>query len=210
MTHPLTNCHQGERFFIGGSSDHINKLDHSMLQSGRVIGLNQWCQFMPHCDYWLCVDSDSVINKLPYIWHAVPRHVISFMQQYNFIPPVPTSYSYTKEYGDVPLEWTGKLSWINTSAVAAINLAAIMGASEIVLFGVDMTGGKAFGLTYDRPDHWDRKEADGTQPLLDGVNKWLHRFVRDVKIPVYKLNPDSPIAVPLHPELSVKTPFPRI
>lgn len=82
----------------------------------------------------------------------------------------------------IPTVWKGELQHIWTSATAAANLAQIMGAKEIILYQVDLTG----------------------KTLCGGVMTPWARFANDVsaffnalQCPVYKTNPESPLNLPL-------------
>lgn len=180
--------HQGQRFIIGGSSEYLLKLPISLLDTGIVIGLNHWPSFMERMDYWLCLDTDFFMHNHADMVYSIkaPR----FMQQYEHVPDAPGDYWFKRQVDPIPTTWEEKLSWFSTCACAAANLAGIMGASEVLLYGVDLIpGGRANGTRYEEDDHWSHKAKR--------VSEWMQRCSEAFEMPIYKLNPDSPLDLPL-------------
>lgn len=192
----LTDKHKGQTFFIGGSSPNIHQLDKERLKEGVVIGVNQFPDYYPSLDYWIAYDSFNLLTKKGY--QAWLKEVKAF----KFLlkdPKVYEIYWNKPEYCDQwylsthamnikevpkPDPWDGKLCHYATTALDAVHLAYIMGASEIVLWGVDLTGGsRADGSKYASEDYWSM--------FADRVSVFLNML----PIPVYKTNPDSPLLV---------------
>lgn len=182
--------HPNQRFFIGGYSPHVHHLDPCVLESGVVIGVNEFPRLGYKLDYWLCCDTDSAMRLFPELVRSIqaPR----FMQQYDHVPDAPADYWFKRERECIPTQWDERLSWSSTSACAAVNLACLMGAKEVFLFGVDLTtGGRADGSHYENDaEHWTRWVAP--------VNKWLHECASLFGVAIYKMNPDSPLSLPYH------------
>lgn len=181
------------RFIIGGSSPYALQLPGSILDTGTVIGLNRWPSFQGKMDYWLCCDTDLAMRDYPDLVESI--QVPRFMQRYDHIPDAPAEYWFGRVREYIPTQWEGRLYWHSTSACAAVNLACLMGATEILLYGVDLIpGGRADGSQYDTNDHWER--------WVKPVNETFHRIRAAFKIPIYKLNPASPLDLPLYPLLT--------
>jgi hypothetical protein len=182
----LEISHKGSRFIIGGTSPNIHRLPPSLLDTGIVIGLNRWPKFDLRMDYYLVVDTDTVMQEYPEVVRGV--RCPKFMQKYDHVPDAPGDYWFTKNRETLPLTWDGSLSWVSTCACAAMNLAAIMGAKEIVLFGVDLLGyNRADGSLYDNPEHW--------QTQVKAVNTWVQEFQKAARVPVYKTLEQSPLSI---------------
>lgn len=191
----ITDRHAGKRFFVCGSSPHIHTLDNSHLANGVTIGINEFPRHYRDVDYLICYDSPNLITKKGFasfvkslkaekffrkdpkiveMYHNQSRVVTEF---FTDLPALVTN--------PIPKEWDGKLIHIGTTAVDACHLAYIMGASEIVLWGVDLFGGARFdGSTYSSENYWDL--------FRDRIESVLHRF----PIPVYKTNEASPLKLP--------------
>jgi hypothetical protein len=160
------------------------------LETGVVIGLNQWPKYGFRQDLWLCVDSDIAMRDYPDIVNGVSE--LKYMQRYKHMEKLPPAdYFFEKSGDEIPLIWEERLSWSCTCATAAANLAVILGATEIVLYGVDLSNdGRADGTQYDEGHNWDTK--------VDMVNKWFHRLTHESDVLVYKTNPASPLNLPLY------------
>ena len=170
---------------MGGYSPHLHLLPKELLATGPVIGINLWGRDFP-CDYWIALDT----FKYPE-WGGWLKELeaVKFMRQPKSpqeqdlnIPLEAVDYWFTQATGFVPLGWEEKLAWISSTALAAINLAIILGGKEVVLYGVDFVGsGRADGSEYPKPDFWG--------PHKEGINNMIREFSRHIKI--YKLNPAS-------------------
>jgi hypothetical protein len=196
-----TGRHKGERVIIGGFSPHIHKLPPSLLDTGAVIGFNQFADEF-FCDYWMALDTGAAWQHFyqddkPEYSHfpkflrnlTVPK----FMRRPNkdteaFVPEDAAIFFEKAHHDEIPLTWNGRLRWASSTALAAINLAIIFGASEVVLFGVDFVGsGRADGSSYNQPNFWD--------PHKNGINNLIRWFSQHTKI--YKTHPDSWLDCPL-------------
>lgn len=196
----FTGLEKGKRVLIGGSSPHIFNLPINLLKSGPVIGINRWGADF-HCDYWIGLDTG--LNWEKYYLDSKPEYehlpkflktleVPKFMRKPNkctetFVPP-DAGHFFEQAHGDIPTEWNETLKWESSTALAAINLAIVLGAAEVVLFGVDFVGDqRADGTSYHRPDFWAEHKAP--------INRLLCRFQEFVTI--YKTNPASWLECPL-------------
>jgi hypothetical protein len=187
-TNPLDLGFQGRRFIIGGTSPNIHNLNPEILETGVVIGLNRWPKFNLKTDLYLVCDTDSIMSEYPEVVHGVKCPKI--MQKYDHVPNAPADIWFRKNHETIPTVWDGTLSFVYTCAFAAINFAALAGASEIVLFGVDFCApGRADGSKYETQDHWESQEKR--------ITDWLKRFDQTFNLPVYKTNPNSFLHYPL-------------
>jgi len=192
----ITNRHIGERIIVAGTSPSIypNNIDIDFLKTGVVIGINKFAKvFKP--DYWLTCDPQNIESKMEGVidhldgvetfihyhpfWHAPsPSHTFKRPEGTKldrFVQPIGKDYP-------IPTEWTGHLQHIWTSATAGANLADIMGASEIILYGVDIKGKTMRGMELV---DWDIMADD------------ISLFFKRLRCPVYKSNPNSPLDLPL-------------
>lgn len=204
MTDEWSGRHKGERVIVGGWSPHIHSLPREFLQTGKVIGINQWGAELP-CDYWIGLDTG--VNWEKHFLDTKPEyaHLPKFLRTLNcprfMRKPYPDSEAFVPEEAGVffdkvphdaalPEEWNGTLKWISSTAMAAIHLAIIMGASEVVLYGVDFVGNdRADGSSYpsEKGDFW--------RVHKENVNNLVRLFQQYV--PVYKLHPESWLECPL-------------
>lgn len=195
-----TGDQKGNRAIIGGFSPGVRVLSPDLLNTGFIIGINKWAAEFP-CDYWIGLDTG--VNWRKYYLDdpkypdepkflktlACPR----FMRQPNkdteaFVPADAGVFFTTAQHGEIPTAWDGRLRWESSTALAAINLAIILGASEVVLYGVDFTdGGRADGSQYHRPDFWQKHR--------EPINRLLKQY-QDY-LPIYKTNPASWLDCPL-------------
>jgi hypothetical protein len=191
----FTNAEKGKRVIIGGYSPHIYDLPSAFLDTGTVIGVKKWATEFP-CKYWIGLDTGLIYKRdfadtderykdaLKYVRDiTVPK----FMRRPNksseaFVPQDFGIWFDKATQNTVPTKWNKQLQFSNSSAMAAISLAIVMGAAEVVLFGVDFVGCKrADGSSYPKPNFWQEHEA--------GVNN-LIRLFRNY-IPIYKTHPES-------------------
>ncbi len=186
-----TGLEQGKRIIVCGMSPHVLELNKrpDIIKPGDVLlGLNYWACYYP-CDYWIACDTTALIKdtRLNPIQQAADKGAIRFLNKAETATEHMAEYWFEAQYqgDDFSTEWTGKLAFCYTTAVAAINLAVIMQPSEILLYGVDFVGEKRFDTQYS----WCWAQA------ADKVNVWLRRFAEVV--PICKLHPGSPLDVPL-------------
>lgn len=180
------NC----RFFVGGSSPHIFSLDKAMLDTGKIIGINAWPEYH-YCDYWIGLDTGVNWDKFHWLpWLCVPKYMRTPNKDTEkHVPPDAADFWFnqpaSRDY--IPTKWEGLLRWESSTAMAAINLAIILGASEVVLYGVDFVGD-------DRADG-HRYMAGLWEQHREPINNLLRRFQEIV--PIYKLHPESWLDCPL-------------
>lgn len=183
----------GQRVIVGGYSPAIRVLPREFLSTGAVIGINHWAAELP-CDYWIGLDTglnwhkyydETEYPELPKFLRTLKAP--KFMRLPNkdseqFVPADAGIFFEKPHAGKIPTHWDGTLQFCASTAMAAINLAIVLGASEIVLYGVDFVGNeRADGSSYVIPDLWEQHKED--------INALLRRFQEHV--PVYKTHPDS-------------------
>lgn len=199
--------HKGERVIIGGFSPAVLMLPQEFLKTGPVIGINKFAA-VRQCDYWLGLDTG--LNWQKWFLDDDPQYAsepkfLRTLQCPRFMrEPNPDTEYFAPYHGNNPKEsgiyffsrkpaqyqpesWDGSLRWISSSAMAAISLAIVMGAKEIVLYGVDFVGGqRADGSAYSSDNFWD--------PHKDGINNLMQEFQRHAS--VYKTHPESWLSCP--------------
>ena len=194
----LTNRHKGQRVYVCGSSPNIHNLDNRHLADGVVIAINQFIDVYPQSDYWLAYDSQNL--------QLVPNYAdwVGKIKAHKFMrwdPNYSPNFDNWEGLGDIThyhcdvlaevylhKTWQQHLIHVGTSASEAIHLAAIMGASEIVLWGVDLHGShRADGSAYDDPDMWQRFVDRFTL-----LAKWIEA---GFGCPVYKTNLESKLGL---------------
>ena len=192
----ITNAHKGKRFIIGGYSPFLKELPREFLETGVVIGVNKFAAEFP-CDYFIGLDTGLNWEKFVMSdrYPDEPKFLESlacpkFMRLPNedtetYVPQDAGIFFDQAPQNIIPTEWNGTLAWISSTALAAINLAIIMGASEIYLYAVDFVGqGRADGTEYPKPEKgpfWDNHK--------EGINNYIRWFSQHTKI--YKTHPDS-------------------
>ena len=200
----FTGKESGKRVIVGGMSPHVLRLPRDLLFTGSVIGVNRFYRFHP-CDYWIGLDPSIIYrDRSLEIWDGFENLTcLKLTRKKNPIDPLEACIP--DDFFDVWVNlcenleteasttWDGTLKYRSTSATSAIHWAILMGASEVVLFGVDLA----------RPERWDgtddTTDPDFWAPHVPSVNALLALFQKHVRI--YKTNPESPLAVPMLPEL---------
>lgn len=200
----LLNKHQGERFFIGGASPYFHTLNASALNTGVVIGLNDWCsrakadylmlydsfvlmeeveEWKGYLDYWKSAKATKLARRDPEVLATVGVDA----SDYWYIPihhkaeGFQDAYEYEEQFHYL------RLCHQSTVATEAMHLAVRMGASEIILYAVDLIGdSRADGTDYPHKDFWG-EHIFRVQDFIDSLG-----------IPVYKTNPDSPLKIPCY------------
>jgi hypothetical protein len=192
----LTGRHKGAVFIVSGTSPHYGYLPSKLVRNAIIVGVNNY-PLQGACDYWITCDTHRIQERMPRVMTALGKGVETFMNADFPLPegvPEPT-YWFTRPdcpmkpgfqpAGDdypIPLTWEGKLQHIWTSATAAANLAVILGAESIILRRVCLTGTTLSG---GRQVPWANFVPD------------ISKFFNRLPVPVYKLNPDSPLDIPL-------------
>lgn len=186
----LTGAEKEKRVIVGGYSPAVHSLPKAFLKSAPVIGINKWPHFYA-CDYWIALDTfrwhewEPWLRRLDAIKVLRKRHMGDPKE--SLIPENAADYWFNQAEG-IPTEWNETLRWESSTALAAISLAIVLGAQEVVLYGVDFVGGqRADGSTYTREDHWLRHK--------EPINNLLREFQN--YITVYKTHPDSFLDCPL-------------
>lgn len=195
------------RVIVGGLSPYRNHLPVSLFETGRVIGINQWPKWWP-CNYWIALDTEQIFTPAPG-WEGFADTTLRTMQAVRFlrrrnpgtdphivIPEDAADYWVSHApIGSIPVSldgWNQTLHWRSSTATAAIHLALLLGASEVVLAGVDFIGSQKCDGSHGGVD-WAHH--------VDDMNDFLQLMTGLFNRPIYKTNPDSPLALPMLPEL---------
>jgi len=144
----LKDKHKGEDIYIIASGATMNHFSRKFFEGRTVIGLNRIYEFFP-CTYMLthhhnivqeCIDFGVpvITSEFGTCVFKAPRH--NFKGEYYYYKHTPQGYSGV-DLSCFP-EFIGAAG---TPVVAAIQVAVIMGASNVVLCGVD--GGKLDGIS---------------------------------------------------------------
>lgn len=188
---PIQNRHEGDRIFVCGSSPHIHRLPIKPLLEGVCIGINTAPSYFKGMQYLICHDSMNLVTQKGFLnfvsklpaekFFAYDAKIIEMHQNNESV----LNYVY-EPVSDLSKEWCNELMHGPSTAIDACNLAYLMGASEIILYGVDFTGGSRFdGSTYPSPDFWGQNFAEICEKL------------QKIPVPIYKTNPKSPLPFPL-------------
>lgn len=177
LTRPASSCWSvprewvGERCFIlgGGASLPLGVIPH--LQ-GRVIAIKQTVQLRQDADVMFVSGRDDPERCAPYFpIYRGPRIICR-----NWYPGFPSRVLCLQRtdggsYSRMPTHLGGL-----DAGSSAINLAALFGATEIILLGIDMTGGRWLTnhhLPVIPPQHfvWHRESLNRMAPKLeaDGI-----------------------------------------
>lgn len=189
----LTGKHQGATLIIAGTSP--NRPRTTMPTDAIWIGVNNF-PLQKHCAYWITCDTHRIKERMSQVIPLLTG-MTTFMNFDFRLPPgvPPPNYWFSRPKGPVdenhqplkayciPKVWRSELQHVWTSATAAANLAMIMGAREIILYQVDLTGLTLCGGVM-KP--WANYAGD------------VSRFLNNLSCPVYKTNPDSPLGLPLY------------
>lgn len=187
----ITNRHSGKIFIIGGTSPYNPVISRSVWKESIVIGVNNFPKIRK-CHYWLTCDPHRIDTRMPGVLELV-KGIETFMFRIGDPKHEPTHWfdrPATKlnhhlqpeaEYL-IPTHWVGCLQHVWTSATAAANLAAIMGASKIILYKVDLIG--------------KTRSGGGMIPWAEFAPD-VSEFFKRLPVPVYKTNPNSPLDLPL-------------
>lgn len=187
----LSGREKGKTLIIGGYSPLLFCVPKAVFELGPVIGINLYGRDLP-CDYWIASDT--------FRWHEWKEwmeamQAVKFLRKPNRdvpieadIPDSAADYWFDVTQEDVPTTWTGTLGYVSSTALSAISLAIVLGASDTILAGVDFVGSmRADGSSYGKSDFW--------APHMAGINELLQKYQRHIKI--WKTHPDSPLECPL-------------
>jgi hypothetical protein len=199
-----TNKRKGNRIIVGGFSPSVHHVPADFLKTGAIVGVKGWARVHP-CDYWVGLDTELIYKrdfadfddrykeKPKYVRDLKAHGVPMFLRKPNissekFVPQDFGIWFDKAPHPTIPTKWTRQLQFCSSSAMAAISLAIVLGAAEIVLCAVDFVGEtRADGSRYVKDGFW-REHI----PTMNGL---LARFQQHVKI--YKTHPDSPLDLPL-------------
>ncbi|HIG58750.1 MAG TPA: hypothetical protein EYQ21_05075 [Flavobacteriales bacterium] len=184
------------RFIVAGYSPRLSEVPEEFYDTGIVIGVNQtYRQINSYLDAWLLWDHHITTT------HKEMHDVIEIVRCPKFIRDDEggnNQHKWGKErgifwYSDagrnlLPLIWGPpnlQLKLAGSSITAAANLALILGATEIVLVGIDFIGNQRLkGFTYPGDD-------------LGHLCQLANTFFKDFPIPIYKTVKESMLSLPL-------------
>lgn len=140
-------CHQIEKAAVFGTGESLKGFDCLFPTSVSVIGVNKAHLFLPCMDFWFSLDT-RVTRRIPKekgtIYYAAIPEDFKFRQvdRCRYIKRiVGEGYKGAKPFLSETKEGinTGNSAW------GAFQLAILMGAKKIGLFGVDGFGGYVYG-----------------------------------------------------------------
>lgn len=205
----IANRHQEQPIFVCGFSPFIHQLDHSHLNGQIVIAINDFGNWWPESTYWIAYDSHKMSYEKGYKDKVIAMPHNKFMRWDRCTSP---AHEHDERLGNVTWyktipavddtlmirQWDGKLCHLGTTATNAIHLAYIMGASQIILWGVDLTGDtRADGTEYNGQDYWGR--------FRGRFNQFLTRF----DVPIYRTNPNAKINAEFRDYREIESHAPR-
>lgn len=195
---------QKKTAIIGGASPHLLLLPYDLwgLQADLVVGVNEYC-LRSTCSWTVISDTYRLPQWSGWLEPRRAKGMKIAARRHNSLDPrearIPNrsadywfpivkkweSYGYKGKDG-----WglDQGLSYASTTATTAIDLAAKLGATDLILAGVDLAGDyKADGAYYG---------ANWWAIHVDGVNNWLGEFQKRTAVNIYKTNEKSPLALP--------------
>lgn len=191
-------CWPGERAFIIGGGPSLTGFDPSVLRGkGRVIATNSAYRIAPWADALIWMD---------YQWYMWNRHELHLHTG---------EFKVTTAYPEPPCEQTihflkksnrtqaisrdpQKLTGFNTGH-QAMNLAVLMGVTEIILLGFDLRSG------LDGRSNWHNYHKNGSL-MRQMIPVWIADFERasrelEGQVTVWQTNPASALTCFPHREL---------
>lgn len=172
----FANIHKNEKIFILGNGPSLNQTDMSLLKDRITIGSNRVYLGFPQwgfrLKYWgiedtrVGEDTKEEWNEQKFDMKFVPLDMIQWVTNHKNVVPINfrrTSFSaaYPPKFSfDPKVFW-----WGSTVTYLLLQISCVMGASKIVLVGVDhkylrLTTQKTEGMSYrlisngDDPDHF--------------------------------------------------------
>lgn len=178
------------RFIVAGYSPRLKEVPLSFLDSGKVIGVNQTYRIInDYLDAWLLWDHNiSTTHKEIHDHKHIrcPKFVRSDPNNKEFFGNERGIFWFQSARKRLPLTWELPLhlSFSGSSITAAANLALVLGASEIILVGVDFIGKqRACGWQYPYSD-------------LESMARLTSIYFKNFPIPVYKTVEESLLSLP--------------
>ena len=199
------NCHYGETIHVVGCGPSARNF--ADLAAGRIsIGVNGAGVVIPEIKYWLAcdpIDNDRPLNKAIRNYlenNTYVEHKFQFVLSWKQNPMVRFFNDWTvfRQTGEILFRadrphWRNGLYFYHSSVHASLELARLMGAKKIVLWGVDYTD-RSHCYT-DKEIVGDCKDNPG-KPWsdyamhLDGFKKIKAIYDKE-NIEIINANPDS-------------------
>lgn len=193
---------------IAGYSDNIHNLSPKLFEDHEVFCVNHFPELGLKADHWIVCDthhlyqtkrdlvaSNPWLNRVFQYWPGLPRcfaHL--WFDQESAGDPATEMNIHVDERNIV----VTKLRWSCVSAMAAVHFALLQGHRELVLAGVDLYGNRraaSYHYAYGETgyNHWEAQ--------VEPVNALLGRFAKVFGATIYKTREESPLELPMWPEL---------
>jgi hypothetical protein len=186
-----------KRFIIAGYSPRLNEVPVEFYATGTIIGVNQTYRHInKYLDAWLLWDHHitTTHKEMHDAWERIscPKFIRdddggNNRSKWGHHRGI---FWYHGDSGSplhvLPLSWEIplRLQICGSSITAACNLALILGATEIILVGVDFIGNKRLG-------GWEYPISD-----LDKMCQYACEYFKTFPIPVYKTVKESKLSLP--------------
>jgi len=139
----LKDKHKGEVIAILGNGPSLKEADKSLIATMTTIGINASPVFFDS-DYLIMLDKTTVENRIKLVRRSRSIPFLPFptglLDEYHTY----TNYQPRKHESQLSSDIKDGLRWSNTSIMPAINLAYVMGARAVILFGLDMNANNHF------------------------------------------------------------------
>jgi hypothetical protein len=180
------------RFIIVGYSPYALQVDPKFLKTGRVIGFNESYKVYDvnvNMDFWVVWDDTYKSQQMLLTAQNVitcPMFIRDTLDNRRFYDHRRGHFWYTEAMPtqSYPRTWEEplRLSLRGSTATAAVNLAIIMGATEIVLVGVDFIG--------------TIRASGSLAPNVEKNAQLFNEYKELLPVPIYKTVRESPIDLP--------------
>lgn len=192
---PIPRIFEGRPCVVVAGGPSLKGFDWARLEDKNVIAINRAYEFLPRAEvlYW----SDEKfwrlhrdqLNAHPALWKATLARGYA---EEDLLPKTVKQYRVTGVAGFDPAP--GCIRHGNSSGFAAIHLAAHLGASSIILLGLDMKHG-ANGETHFHGGHGRRHYEESLTELMLPWFKTLAAPLAAAGISVINASPASALTV---------------
>jgi len=216
---PINNRHKGETIFILGDGPSLQNVPKAILEQYTTIGANRVNLYYTPT-YQIATDSRMLFNHRNPFQSSRTQKFWLFSHYYthdefndphtrkaqiiNSYNPEGMFYRYKIDEGYTADKWSRTVFSKNfkqglrigrTIAIPMINLAYIMGAKRICLFGIDMNNNNHF---YKPLNDRQEKEQELKYPHFDVIIESfekINKFFKKRRIKIFNMNPDSAVRV---------------
>jgi len=182
MRDAITDRHHGETVYVVGKGPSLIGFDFEKLRGRAVIVINSVVRRMPFAPYWIFYDNHWFAAHVEYFREF--EGDLIFARNFNgtILPRDGRIVFYQEMLTRIPARRFGEpLYYGNSTAVAATNLAAVMGAARIELLGMDL--GDA-GTGRNSLDPQDGPIFSHKVYMISQSFKFLGRFLQERDIEV--------------------------